>query len=293
VIAGPAGGALDALSRIAGERLAVRLRQPFVADFRPGASGMLAAEHVLRSAADGYTLLVAPNGIATEVPHMFKLQFDPLGELQPIAELGRSTLVMVGNRGVRAGGLGELVAEVKAKPGVYSFASYGHGTLSHVGGLILNRIAGLDLLHVGYRGSPPAMVDVLGGQVPLMFDAVIHAAPLVRSGRVKAFAVTAERRSHFLPGVPTFTELGYPQLSFSGWIGVFGQRELPPQLAAPINAEVLQALAAPETTARLVQLYVDAPLASSPQALAGELRADHARNAQLYQAFNLRAAASY
>ena len=156
---------------------------------------------------------------------------------------------------------------------------------------MLSRLAGVELLHVGYKGSPPAVADLLGGHVPLMFDAIISAAPHVRSGRLKAFAVTAERRSSFLPAVPTFAELGYPQLTFSGWIGLFAPSRLPNGLALRINAETAQALAAPEVAARLAQLHVDASPASSPSALAQDLHDAFARNARLYQAFGLRAAA--
>src|SRR6185503_19541191 len=203
VLSSPAGGALDALQRVLGERLASRLRQAFVPDFRPGASGTIAAEIVARSAPDGYTLLLAPAGVLTDAPHTMAMRFDPLEDLQPLAELARSSLVLVGHPGLPPRDLGELIAYVKARPGKVAYASFSPGTRAHFAGVILGRRAGLDMPHVGYKGSPPALLDVLGGQVPLMFDSLITSTPHVKAGRLRAYAVAAEARSEFVPEVPT------------------------------------------------------------------------------------------
>lgn len=287
IVAGPAGSALDALNRLVVERLGARLGQPFVPDFRPGASGTIAADALLRAAADGHTLLVAPNGLATEVPHTVPVRFDPLRDLKPLAELGRTTLVLAGKRDLAAGDLGALIRDVKAAPDKFAYASYGAGTLSHISGLLLGRIAGLDWLHISYKGTPQALSDVMGGQVPLMFAPLVSAAPLAKAGRIKAYAVTSAQRSPFLPEVPTFRELGYPQLAYSGWIGLFGPRQLAAGLALTINAEIVRELASPAARERLAQLYVDAPRASMPLDLQQELRADYIRNARLLEAFGL------
>ena len=159
--------------------------------------------------------------------------------------------MLVGNPSFPAKTLPELVAYVKANPGKVNFASYSAGTLSHVLGLLLNKAAGIDLTHVGYKGSTPALQDVMGDHVPLMFDGMATSLPLIKGGKIKAFAVSTPKRSPLLPDVPTFTELGYPQLEASAWMGLWVKPDVPAALQAQIREAALKALAQPGVRERL------------------------------------------
>ena len=166
-------------------------------------------------------------------------------EIKPLAELARGGLVLVGNPRLPAKNLAELVAYVKANPGKVNFASYSAGTLSHVLGLLLNQAAGIDMTHVGYKGSTPGAADVMGGHVPLMFDGMATSLPLIKGGKIKAFAVSTPKRSPLLPDVPTFTELGYPQLEAVAWMGLWVKPDVPAAVQAQIREAALKALAQP------------------------------------------------
>ena len=157
---------------------------------KPGAGGVLAVNDLSQAPRDGHTLLVGVNSLVSEIPHIVKLPIDMANEIKPLAELARGGLVLVGNPSFPAKNLPELVAYVKANPGKVNFASYSAGTLSHVLGLQLNKAAGIDMTHVGYKGSTPALPDVMGGHVPLMFDGMATSMPLIKGGKIKAFAVS-------------------------------------------------------------------------------------------------------
>ena len=210
VVTGPPGGSSDVLARIVGEALSAQIGQPVVVDNKPGGGGAIAVNALLAAPPDGQTLLVGAQNVLTEVPLVLKVGFDPLRDLKPVASIGRGGLVLVANPSVPAGSLKELVEYAKANRGKLSYASYSPGTASHYAGLMLNQKAGIDLQHVPYKGSPPALTDVVAGQLALMFDGMPTALPFVRAGKLKALAVTSRDRSPLLPQVPTFAELGYP-----------------------------------------------------------------------------------
>ncbi|HSW25349.1 MAG TPA: tripartite tricarboxylate transporter substrate binding protein, partial [Burkholderiaceae bacterium] len=201
IVAGPAGANADIVARLVTEPLAKELGQTAIVEPKPGAAGAIAVNDLLQSPQDGHTLLVAVNALVSEVPHMVKLKIDMQQSLRPIAELARGGLVLVGNPSFPANNLKDLIAYVKANPGKVNVASYSPGSLSHVLGLLLNQAAGTDLTHVGYKGSTPALTDVMGNHVPLMFDAIPTSLPLIKSGKIKAFAVSLPKRSTALPDV--------------------------------------------------------------------------------------------
>jgi tripartite-type tricarboxylate transporter receptor subunit TctC len=213
----------------------------------------------------------------SEVPHIVKLNIDMRQSLRPIAELARGGLVLVSNPSFPAKTLPELVAHVKANPGKVSVASYSPGSLSHVLGLLLNQAAGIDLQHVGYKGSTPALTDVMGNHVPLMFDGIGTSLPLIRSGKIKAFAVSTPKRSPVLPDVPTFRELGYPALEALAWMGLWCPPDVPAAAQARVREAALKALATPAVRTRLLELGFDVGAPRSVDEMTASLKADSER----------------
>ena len=227
IAAGPAGGSADIVARLLGDQISKQLGQPVIVDPRAGAGGVLAVNELSLAPHDGQTLLVGVDSLVSEIPHILKLSVNMATEIKPLAEVARGGLVLVGNATLPAKTLPELIAYVKAHPGSINFASYTAGTRSHVMGLLLNKAAGIDMTHVGYKGSTPALQDLMGGHVQLMFDGMATSLPLIKAGRIKAFAVSTPKRSPLLPDVPTFTELGYPQLETVAWMGLWVKPDMP------------------------------------------------------------------
>lgn len=213
IVGAPAGGSSDMVARMLGETMSKNMGQPVIIDNKPGGLGAIAMDALLSAPRDGQTLLLSPNGLFSEVPHSAKPKYDPLKDVVPLVELASSGLVLVGNAALPPKNLAEMISYVKANPGKINFASYTPGTLSHVLGLQLNKLAGLDMHHIGYKGSPPALQDVIGGQVQFMFDGLPTSVPNVKGGKLKAYAVTSPERSHVLPDVPTIAELGYKDMN--------------------------------------------------------------------------------
>ncbi|MBC5786142.1 tripartite tricarboxylate transporter substrate binding protein [Ramlibacter sp. USB13] len=277
VVAGPAGGNADLVARLVAEPLARELGQPVVVDNKPGGAGAIAIGEVLQAPRDGYTLLVGVNSLVSEIPHIVKLRWDVAKEIKPLAELGRGGLVLVGHPSVPAKNVPELVAYAKANPGKLNYASYSPGTLSHVLGLQLNQAAGIQLTHVGYKGSAPALADVMGNHVPLMFDGLGSSLPLIKSGKVKAFAVSAPRRVPQLPDVPTFHELGYPQLDALAWMGLWSTPDVPAPVQARVREAALKVLANADVRARMLDTGLEAGLPRTPEEMAKGLKTDYDR----------------
>jgi tripartite-type tricarboxylate transporter receptor subunit TctC len=243
---------------------------------------------LLGAAPDGHTLMVSAQNVLTEVPLVLKVGFDPLRDLKPVAEIGRGGLVLVANLGVPAASVQELIGYAKANRGKLSYASYSPGTASHYAGLMLNQKTGIDLQHVPYKGSPPALTDLVAGQLPLMFDGMPTALPLVRAGKLKALAVTSRDRSPLLPAVPTFAELGYPDIVLVNWVGVTASAKLTPGLAPKIHSEIIKVAADPKTRARLAEVGFEPSPPSTPAELERSVRADYERNAGIVKTFNIR-----
>ena len=274
VAAGPAGGSADIVARLLADSLSRQVGQPVIVEPKPGAGGVLAVNELSQAPRDGHTLLLGVNSLVSEIPHIMKLPIVMGNEIKPLVEVARGGLVMVANNAVPARTLPELITHVKARPGKVNVASYSAGTRSHVMGLQLNQAAGIDMTHVGYKGSTPALQDLMGGHVQLMFDGMATAVPLIRGGKVKAFAVSTPRRSPLLPEVPTFTELGYPQLEAIAWMGLWAKPDLPAGLQVQIRDAVLKALAQPGTKERLQEVGFEPGQARSPEELAASLKGD-------------------
>ena len=277
VVAGPAGASADLIARLVTEPLAKNLGQTAIVEPKPGAAGAIAVNDLLQAPHDGHTLLVGVNSLVSEIPHIVKLRIDMAKSLRPLAELARGGLVLVAHPSFPAKSLAELVAYVKAHPGKVNVASYSAGTLSHVLGLLLNQAAGIDLTHVAYKGSTPALADVMGNHVPLMFDSIATSLPLIQGGKIKAFAVSTPRRSPVLPDVPTFTELGYPKLEALAWMGLWCPPDVPAAAQARVREAALKVLASPAVRERLLELGFDVGAPRSQDEMVAALKVDHDR----------------
>jgi tripartite-type tricarboxylate transporter receptor subunit TctC len=288
VVAGPAGANADIVARLVTEPLAKELGQTAIVEPKPGAAGAIAVNDLLQSPHDGHTLLVGVNALVSEIPHIVKLKIDMAQSITPLAELARGGLVLVANPSFPAKNLAELITYVKANPGKVNVASYSAGTLSHVLGLLLNQSAGIDLMHVGYKGSTPALADVMGNHVPLMFDGIPTALPLIKSGKIKAFAVSTPKRSPVLPDVPTFTELGYPKLEALAWMGLWCTPDVPAPLQARIREATLKVLTQPAVRDRLLELGFDVGAPRSTAEMVAGLNADSQRVGAMLQSIGFK-----
>jgi tripartite-type tricarboxylate transporter receptor subunit TctC len=247
------GGVVDIVGRLIGKSLSERLGQPFVVENRPGASTNIGTEAVVRAAPDGYTLLLVapPNAINSSLYD--KLNFNFIRDIAPIASLVRAPNVMEVNPSVPAKTVPEFIAYAKANPGKINMASAGNGTTSHVAGELFKIMAGVDMIHVPYRGSPPALTDLIGGQVHVMFDALTASIEQIRAGKLRPLAVTTATRSAALPDIPPVGDF-VPGFEASGWFGVGAPKNTPNEIIEKLNGEINAALADPEIKTRLADL---------------------------------------
>ena len=275
VVPFPAGGSPDTVARLIGEVIQRTSGHAVVIDNKPGALGMLGADAVIREKPDGHTLLVTINSFFTLTPYVTKLTIDPMTEFLPIVETSRNTLVLTGNIAFPPKTLPELVSYVKANPGKVSFASYSPATVSHLAGLMLNDSAGMDMAHVGYKGTGPAQIDLIGGHIPVMVDAMSSAVAPIRDGRVRAYAVNSPARHPLAPAVPTFREMGYADLEvLTAWVGVFASKNTPKEIVSDIAAAIGLALQDEGVRTRMNQLGYFAPNSRSPQELREALQVE-------------------
>jgi tripartite-type tricarboxylate transporter receptor subunit TctC len=264
VIPFPPGGATDVLGRLIGKKLGDTLGQSVVIDNRAGAGTTIGATYVAKAAPDGYTLLMSSGTTFTVNPAVrAKLPYDPVKSFEPIGIAGRTSLILLANKDVPVSDVKQFVAMVKAAPDKYSYGSYGAGTTSQFAGEMFFHAAGLKIQHVPYKGSAPAMVDLMGGQVPFTVDTVSAALPQLKDGKIKAIAVTAGKRSALLPKVPTLAESGYPGLEMDTWLALVAPRGLPPAVKARLELTLAQVVADPETRDKLIAAGFEPTYASA------------------------------
>jgi tripartite-type tricarboxylate transporter receptor subunit TctC len=266
VVPYPAGGPTDIVARVVAERLTAQTGQTFVVDNRAGAGGNLGAEAVARSPADGYTLLVATTAHAINMSMFKNLTYDVQRDFAPVSLLTQGPLVLVTHPGFEAKSVAELIALAKAKPKAVSFASSGNGQSTHLAAELFNSMAGVSMTHVPYKGSAPALNDLVGGQVPLMFDTMLSAMPHVKSGRLKALAVTGANRSPAAPDVPTVAESGLPGYQVYAWNGLLAPAGTPPQVIARLSEELKKALEQPSVQEKFSAQGFAATWTPPPQA---------------------------
>lgn len=287
LVPAPAGGTMDIVARILAEQLSAEIGQPVIVDNKPGAGGGIAVQALMAAPADGQTIMVTASNVLTEIPHLMKTGFDPLKDVRPVATVARSSLLLVAATAFPAQDLKGTIAYVKANPGKLSFASFSAGTSSHYAGMIFNQKAGLDLQHVPFAGSPPALVQVMGGQIAVMFDGIATSLPQVRGGKLKAFGVGSKTRSVHLPDVPTMAELGYPDIDFSNWIGAVVASGVPAATVDKINAATLKAAAATKVRGRLEAAGFEPNAPQTSAQLTQSVKADFESNAAIIKAFNI------
>lgn len=289
IVPAPPGGTMDIVARVLSQQMSIDMGRPVIVENRPGAGGSIGLQAMLQAAPDGNTLVLAASNVLAETPQLVKMPFDPLKDVVPIGSLARSGIVLVTAASYPAKDFAGLVAQLKARKGKSSFASYSPGTTSQYAGLILSDRAGLDLQHVGYAGSPPALQDILGGQVDIMFDGMVTSMPLIRGGKLRPYAFTGNVRSRYLPDIPTTTELGFPDLQFRGWVGVIGSSKLPPDVMAKLHATIDKAARSQLVQQKLVDVGLEPEVSVDTPALMAETRTLSERNAAIVKKYNIQA----
>jgi tripartite-type tricarboxylate transporter receptor subunit TctC len=284
----PAGGTQDVLTRAIAEQVRDTLG-PLIVDNRSGAAGRIAVEAVKTAAPDGRTLLLGTASMMTMFPSAYRqLSYDPIKDFVPIINAARFELALVVHKDVPANTLAEFIAWAKAQGDKLSFASYGAGTPSHFLGEMLNRAAGLKMVHVPYRGSTPARQDVMGGSVPVYFDTIGGAQQLLPSGRVKVLATSGDKRSPLMPNLPCFVEGGYKDVVATAWFAYYAPLKTPQPIVEKLRAEFTRAINSREVRQQLLQngMY---PVGDNSEALLKTMREDTARWTGIMKAVNFQA----
>jgi tripartite-type tricarboxylate transporter receptor subunit TctC len=270
----PPGGGNDTLGRLFAAKLQERMGQPFVVENRPGAGTMIGTEAAAKAAPDGYTILLSSIATHALSPNLYsRVPYDPIRDFAPITLLGIAPTVLVVTSELPAKSVGELVALAKAKPGHYAYASGGNGTPPHVNAEVFKAVAGIDLLHVAYKGGGPALVDLIAGRVHVMLDTAASAMPHVRSGKLRALALSAPKRSAEYADLPTFAEAGMPQYDTNAWYSMHAPAGTPPEIVRRLNGELVAIVRDPDVAARFKQLSTD-PVGNTPEEFAAFVRAE-------------------
>jgi tripartite-type tricarboxylate transporter receptor subunit TctC len=287
VVTVPPGGAADFIARLVGGKLAESLGQPVVVENKAGASGTIAADAVAKAPADGYTLLqnsITTHGIG---PHLFQtLPYDPVKDFAPVSGLALLPLIMSVNAELPAKDVKELIAYAKTHS--VNFASSGSGGAPHMAGELFKSVTGAPIVHVPYKGSGPAVADVVGGRVQIMFDAAPSLIAHVRSGKLRVLAAASSERNRLLPDVSTFAELGYPQIDVSLWYGLLAPAGTPRAVVEKLNRSVGQVLEAKDVTDRLHAQGAE-PMRGTPETFAAFMRQEMAKWAPVVKAANIKA----
>lgn len=277
VVGFPAGQAADSIARAVAHKLSEILRQSVVVDNRPGAAAIIAAETVKTAAPDGYTLLVGSNGSLAVNPALFrKLSYDPVKDFEPVSLLAGAPFILFTSASIPVRNLKESLEYAKARAGKVSYGSPGSGTGGHISMEMLKKATGAEVVHVPYKGSPPMITDVIGGQLDFGFDSAASIIPFARGGRVRLLAVTSAQRSPFAPEVPTVAEQGLPGFEAVGWTGLVAPRGTPAGVIQILNTAVNQALADPVVIANLDKTCA-IPLGGSPSHFQQFLQSEIAR----------------
>ena len=283
----PAGGSADTLARLLGQKLTDTLGQPVVVENKPGAGGNLGTDVVAKAPPDGYTFLMTPSSFASQPSLYPNLGWDPVKDFAPVSLIASQPHVLEVNLNVPAKSVQELVALAKAQPGKLNYASGGVGTTNHLAGELFKRMTGTDIVHVPYRGNPLAVVDVLNGQVAMMFDFMITGLPHIKEGRLRALAVTAQHRAPQMPDVPTVIEAGVPGYEAVAWFAVMAPAGTPAEIVKKLNAALNAALKQPDVLARLDQLGAE-PMGGTAEDAAKLLASEIPKWAGVIKAANIK-----
>ena len=280
IVAFAPGGPLDIHARIVGQKLSESWGQQVVIDNRTGASGTIGADLVAKAPADGYTVL-ANASVHVIVPSLIaKLPYDPIRDFTPVTVMGSAPLLLVVTPTLPAKTVRELAALGKARPGALTFGSGGNGTSTHLSGEFLKTVLGIKMTHIPYKGTGPGLIDVMAGHVPMMFSSVTAAIELVKSGRLRPMAITSTKRYPQLPGVPTFSESGYPQLIIGSWYAIWLPARAPESVVSKLHGDIARVLNLPEVRNRIIELGGE-PVGNTPAEFDAFQRAELARWAKV------------
>jgi tripartite-type tricarboxylate transporter receptor subunit TctC len=282
-----AGGTVDIMARLVGAKLQAAWGQPVVVDNRTGAGGNLGADLVAKAEPDGYTLLVSSSSPLSININLYRdLPFDPMRDFAPVSLLAEVPNLLEANPRLPAHSVAELVALAKARPGKLNFASQGSGSTSHLAGELLRIKAGIDITHVPYRGTAPALNDLVAGNIDFMFDNLVSSLPQVRAGTLRALAVGSRTRASVLPDVPTLIESGFADFESTAWFALVAPAKTPPAIVARLNEGAVAALRAPDVAARLADLGATT-VASTPAALGARIQSETERWGAVIKAANI------
>jgi len=284
VVPWPPGGPSDIAARPMAKALSDEMKQPFIIDNRAGAGGNIGSALVAKAAPDGYTLLITSSAPIVINPSLYKqMPFDPPKDLAPITNLLRVPLILVVHPSVPVKNLQELIAYVDSQKGKMQYASAGNGTPQHLTGELFKSMANVDMVHVPYKGSAPAITDLVGGHVPIMFDSAIAILPQIKGGKVKAIAITGAKRSSILPDVPTFDESGMKGFESYAWYGFFAPAKTPKDIIARLNSEALKVMKQPEWQKVLAETGSE-NVGDTPEQFAAFTKAEAAKWAKVVKA---------
>lgn len=267
VVPFPPGGAMDAIARVLGRTMSQELGQSIVIENKPGAGGNIGASYVAKAKPDGYTIMIVANGMAVNPSLYRKMSYDPIKDFEPISLLAAVPNILV-TQASRSdvNSLNDVIAQVKNKPGRYSYASAGVGTSIHLAGALFTYMGKLDMLHVPYKGSGPAVTDLISGQVDYMFDSITSAKPHIESGKLKALAVTTPKRSSTLPNLPTVAESGMAGYELTPWFATFAPAGTPAEIIQKLNRAMIQAMNTDQVQKTFASIGAEY-IGSSPQEL--------------------------
>ncbi|MEI7786482.1 MAG: tripartite tricarboxylate transporter substrate binding protein [Betaproteobacteria bacterium] len=283
------GGVTDTSGRLVAEQLSKRLGQQVVVDNKPGASGNIGTQLVVSAEPDGYTLALCFDGNMVINPHVFaKMPFDTVRDLAPVGKIGDAVLILVTQPGLAAKSLREVIELSKKQSGGLSYGTSGTGSTPHIAGELLKMRTGANLVHIPYKGGGQALIDVISGNIPLVYTAIAGAVQHVKNGKLHPVAVSSLQRSRALPDVPTFIESGVSDFDVSSWVGIFAPPKTPRAVIDRLNAELNIVLADPEVRERLVQLGISAT-PSTPEKFGEEIRRDLARYGPVVKAAGIKA----
>lgn len=277
VVAYPPGGPTDILARLLSPNLESAFGQPFIVESRPGAGGNVGTNFVAKSPADGYTILLTASGPIAINPTLYKaLPYDPLRDLTPVIHVASVPLVLVVHPSFPASTVEELIALLRSKPEGYSFASAGNGTPQHLSAEMFKKMADVKMVHIPYKGSAPAINDLVAGHVSIAFESMVSVLPYIKGGRLRALATTGAERSNLLPDVPTVAEAGLPGYVSIAWYGVVAPAGTPRDIIDKLNVEMGKALDTPELRQRIAELG-SAPVNGTPEQFGAFMKSETAR----------------
>jgi tripartite-type tricarboxylate transporter receptor subunit TctC len=289
VVPYPAGGPLDTVARLLGQKVSESVKQPVIVDNKPGAGGNIGADSVAKAAPDGHTLLMGAVATHAINPTLYaSMPYDAIRDFQPVTQVASTPNVLIVNNTVRATSVREFIAYAKANPGKLNFGSGSTGSAGHLAGELFKAMAGVDMTHVPYKGAAPAMQDLIGGQVQLMFDNFASANTQVKAGKVKALAVTTAKRSALAPDLPTIAESGLAGFDINTWFGIFAPAGTPREVVERLHAEFTRALAMPDVRERLTNLGAE-PVGNRPEEFAAYIKAEGEKYARVIKASGAKA----